>query len=705
MDTRILQNTSNPLLSPWDTPYGLPPFGQFDAAHFLPAFAVALKAHRAELDAIAAQTAAPAFENTIAAFDKSGRLLSRIEALFHNLASSETSPPLLSTERELAAPLAAHRNAIYMHAGLFARIDFLHARRTSLGLDAERLRTLERIHLDFVRAGAKLAPTAQARYAKIMERLAELTTRFTQNVLAAEAGFQMVLRGDSDIAGLPASLLAAAKNAALERGVHDAYVITLSRSLIAPFLTFSARRDLREQAFLAWTRRASGGDGGDDGDDEGSGSGNNANNNLPVAAEIMQLRLEQARLHGYDNYSDYALADMMAGTREAVNDLLMRVWEPAKLKAAAESEALNDMAIACGERAGIEPWDWRYYAEKVRVARYQLDEAAIKPYFPLERMVEAVFDCAHRLFGLTFIEKPQIKAYHPDVKVYEVRDGHAGNRLVGVFLLDNFARATKRGGAWMSSYRLQSRIDGNVLPIIVNNNNFAKGAPDEPTLLSFDDARTLFHEFGHGLHGLLSNVHYERLSGTRVLRDFVELPSQLFEHWLSEPQVLKRFARHYQSNEPISDELIGKLKMARTFNQGFENVEFVSSALVDMALHSRNNMDGLDLNKFEADELTRIGMPREIVMRHRLPHFQHLFSGPAYASGYYVYLWAAVLDADGYEAFVEAGSPFDSSVAQRLRKFIYGSGNTMPPMDAYRAFRGQDPKVEAMLREKGLVAG
>ena len=707
MDTSILQDTSNPLLSPWDTPYGLPPFGQVSAAHFLPAFNVALKAHRAELDAIATQAAAPAFENTIAAFDKSGRLLSRIEALFHNLTSSETSPPLQAAERELAAPLAAHRNAIYMHAALFARIDCLHARRTSLGLDAERLRTLERIHLDFIRAGAKLAPTAQARYAKIMERLAELTTRFTQNVLAAEAGFQMVLSGDNDIAGLPPSLLAAAKNAGLERGVEAGYVITLSRSLIVPFLTFSSRRDLREQAFMAWSRRASSSEaGGKAGGHAGNNkNGDNAIDNLPVAAEIMQLRLEQAQLHGYDNYSDYALADMMAGTREAVNDLLMRVWEPAKIKATAEREALNEMAIACGEGAGIEPWDWRYYAEKVRASRYELDEAAIKPYFPLERMVEAVFDCAHRLFGLTFIEKPQIKAYHPDVKIYEVRDGHAGNRLVGVFLHDNFARATKRGGAWMSSYRLQSRIEGNVLPIIVNNNNFAKGAPGEPTLLSFDDARTLFHEFGHGLHGLLSNVHYERLSGTRVLRDFVELPSQLFEHWLSEPQVLKRFARHYQSNEPISDELIGKLKRSRTFNQGFENVEFVASALVDMALHSRNSMDGLDLKKFEAEELARIGMPREIVMRHRLPHFQHLFSGPAYASGYYVYLWAAVLDADGYEAFVEAGSPFDSGVAQRLRKFIYGSGNSMPPMDAYRAFRGQDPKVEPMLREKGLVAG
>ncbi len=680
---------ANPLLKPWDTPYGLPPFGEFDARHFVPAFAAALKAHRAEIDAIPAQAIAPSFENTIAAFDKSGRLLNRIKALFDNLASSDTSPALQAVERELAAPLAAHGNAIYMNAGLFKRIDALHAQSASLGLEAEQLRVLERIHLDFVRAGARLAPAAQVRYAQIMERLAELSTRFTQNVLAAEAGFQLVLRTEKDIAGLPASLLAAAKNAALERGVNDGWLITLSRSLVAPFLTFSARRDLREQAFRAWTQRGS-----------GNGLDSDPANNLPVATEIMRLRLDQARLHGYDNYSDYALADMMAGTRQAVDDLLMRVWKPALARAATECAALREMAITCGERDSIEPWDWRHYAEKVRAARYDLDDATIKPYFPLERMVEAVFDCARRLFGLAFIERPQVRSYHPDVRVYEVRDGNAANRLIGIFLHDNFARATKRGGAWMNSYRLQSRIDGNVLPIIVNNNNFARGAP---TLLSFDDARTLFHEFGHGLHGLLSNVHYERLSGTRVLRDFVELPSQLFEHWLGEPQVLKRFARHYQTGEPISDELIGKLTRARAFNQGFENVEFVSSALIDMALHSCNNMDGLDLNRFEAEQLARIGMPREIVMRHRLPHFQHLFAGSGYASAYYVYLWAAVLDADGFEAFVEAGNPFDSAVAGRLRKFIYSSGNTMPPMDAYRAFRGHDPKVEPMLRKKGLV--
>lgn len=697
MDTHLsasnIANT-NPLLAPWTTPFGLPPFGAFKPADFLPAFAVAMKSHLHELDAIAANTSPPTFENTIAAFDKSGRLLSRIKQLFENLTASETSPELQSVERDMAAPLAAHSNALYTHKALFARIDSLFQQRVNLRLNSEQHRMLERIHLDFVRAGALLAPEAQKRYAKIIEQLAELTTAFTQNVLAAEAQFQLVLHKD-DLAGLPDAVVAAAKHASAERGDPNGYVITLSRSLMMPFLTYSDRRDLRQQAFTAWTERGGA-------------------KNLAVAEKIMALRLEQAQLHGYDNYSDYVLVDTMAGSRQAVDDLLMRLWEPAKEKAADECAALNQLTNWTAGAAHVEPWDWRYLAEKVRASRYDLHEAEIKPYFPLSRMVEAIFDCAHRLFGIHFIERPDLKSYHPDVKTYEVHrvkpqvksESNSGKQssLIGIFLHDNFARATKRGGAWMDLYRYQRNsddsADGGILPIVVNNNNFAKG---EPTLLSFDDARTLFHEFGHGLHGLLSNVHYERLSGTSVLKDFVELPSQLFEHWLGEPEVLKRFALHYQTNEPISDALIAKLKQARTFNQGFENVEFVASALIDMALHSLSNMDNLDLARFETEQLAKLGMPKEIVMRHRFPHFQHLFSGASYASGYYVYLWAAVLDADGFEAFSDAGNPFDPAIAKRLLENIYAAGNSKPPMDLYRAFRGKEPTVEAMLRKKGLL--
>lgn len=682
--------TSNPLVQPWNTPHGLPPFSEVRAEHFKPAFDAALTEHLAEIEAIAASAEPPGFDNTVAAFDRSGRLLARTEALFHNLTASETSPALQAVEREMAAPLAAHNSAVHMNARLFERIDTLHSQRASLGLTAEQLRLLERLHLDFVRAGAKLGGEAQKRYAQIMQRLAELTTRFGQNVLADESSYRLVLRDERDLAGLPGFVRAAARQAAADRGVADGHVITLSRSHIVPFLTFSDRRDLREQAWRAWVSR-----GEHDGDHD----------NRPVAREILTLRREQARLHGHACYADYALTDTMAGAQSAVDDLLQQVWAPAKACAEQEREALQALAVSRGETLQIEAWDWRYYAEKLRQARYDLDEAAVKPYFPLERMVEAVFDCAQRLFGIRFAACADLQAYHPDVKVYEVR--HADDdSLVGIFLHDNFARPSKRSGAWMSLYRSQSRntaAGGAVLPIVVNNNNFAKGAPGEPTLLSFDDARTLFHEFGHGLHGLLSNVTYERLSGTNVLRDFVELPSQLFEHWLAEREVLKKHARHHVTGEPIPDALIDKLEAANRFNQGYETVRYVASARVDMAAHALGAAEGPDITAFEQAEVARMGLPAAVGMNHRLAHFQHLFSGSSYAAGYYVYLWAEVLDADGYDAFTEAGSPFDSAVAQRLRQHIYSSGNSREPREAYRAFRGRDPSVQPMLRERGLL--
>ena len=683
--------TSNPLLQPWNTPYGLPPFDAVRAEHFEPAFAVACAQQLAEVDAIGSDRQPPSFDNTVAAFDRSGRLYARVAGLFHNLGSSETSPALQAAEMRLAPVLAAHGSAVSMHRALFARIDALHEQRDALALTPEQRRVLERYHFDFVRAGARLDATAQRRYAQIMARLAELTTAFGQNVLADESAYQLVLRDEADMAGLPDFVRAATRQAARDRGVSEGLLVTLSRSHIVPFLTFSERRDLREQAWRAWT-------------DRGEHAG--AHDNRPLAREILTLRNEQARLHGFASYADYALADTMAGGQAAVNALLQQVWEPAKACAAEEQEALQAMVLSRGETVQIEPWDWRFYAEKVRQVRYDLDEALVKPYFPLTRMVEALFDCAQRLFGLRFTLKPEVHAYHPDVQVYEVRG--ADGALVGVFLHDNFARATKRSGAWMSSFRDQSRnagigADADVLPIVINNNNFAKGAAGAPTLLSFDDASTLFNEFGHGLHGLLSNVTYERVSGTAVLRDFVELPSQLFEHWLSEPEVLKRHARHHLTDEPIPDALIAKLHEARLFNQGYETVRYTASALVDMAAHALTSAQAPDVAEFERAELARIGAPAVAGMNHRLTHFQHLFSGSGYAAGYYVYLWAEVLDADGFDAFKEAGNPFDPAVAQRLREFIYSSGNSIEPSAAYRAFRGRGPVVQPMLRQRGLV--
>jgi peptidyl-dipeptidase Dcp len=504
-------------------------------------------------------------------------------------------------------------------------------------------------------------------------------------VLHDEATQGLLLADERDLAGLPGWLRDAAREAARQGGHADAWWISISRSIVVPFLEASERRDLRERAFRLWTQR---------------GELDAAHDNRPVAREILKLRHELARLHGFRHFADYALTDRMAKTPAAVALLLDRVWGPAKAKAARERDALQAMARACGAAHAIEPWDWRYYAEKVRRERYELDDAEVKPYFVLDRMLEAAFDCATRLFGIRFVPRPDLKAYHPDVRVYEVQDATGSG--VALFLSDNFMRPTKRGGAWMSSYRDQSRLHG-ALPIVVNNNNFAKAPEGEPTLLSADDVRTLFHEFGHGLHGMLSQVTYERLSGTGVLRDYVELPSQLFEHWAFEPQVLKRHARHAVTGAPIPDALIERLRESRRFNQGFETVEYAACALVDMALHGVDDPDGVDIAAFEAAELERIGMPREIVMRHRLPHFDHLFAGSWYAAGYYVYLWAEVLDADAYQAFVEAGDVFDPAIAARLLRCVYAAGGSVDPAATYRAFRGRDPAIEPMLADRGLI--
>ena len=675
--------SSNPLLARWTAHSGLPPFSKIAAHHFQPAFRDALKQHREEIERIARNPSRPTFANTIVAMERGGRLLNRVADVFFNLVSTDSSPQLQEIERWIAPELSRHMSAIQLNPSLYRRIADLHDRRGQLRLTPEQDRLLDRVHTTFVRAGARLDAKARARIAEINATLAELTTAFAQNVLADEQSWRLGLDGEKDLAGLPPAVRASAARTARELGSAVGHVITLSRSSIEPFLQFSSRRDLREEAFKAWISR---------------GARVGATDNRPLAAQIIRLRQELAQLLGYRTYAAYALDDTMAGTPDAVRELLDQVWQPALQRASEERLSLQARARAEGANYEIAAWDWRYFAEKERQARFDLDEAEVRPYLQLSNIIEAAFDTASRLFGVVFREDSEAPRYHPDVRVWDVSTTRGEH--VGIFMGDYFARPSKRSGAWMSSFRTQHNMGQRQRPIIVNVMNFARGADGEETLLSLDDARTLFHEFGHALHGLLSDVTYPSLAGTNVARDFVELPSQLFEHWLMRPEVLKKFALHVRTGKPMPDKLIKKINAARTFNQGFATVEYVASALVDMELHALTELNTLDVAAFESATLKRLGMPREIVMRHRISHFQHIMGG--YAAGYYSYLWSEVMDADAFAAFEEAGDIYDKATARRLKDYIYAAGNRREPREAYIAFRGRAPTVDSLLQKRGF---
>jgi peptidyl-dipeptidase Dcp len=617
----------------------------------------------------------------VEALERAGGLLTRIGATFFNLAASQATDALQQVERDWAPKLARHRMEMALDPGIFRRVAALHARRGALGLEPDQIRLLERLHQGLIRSGAALDEAARARMTEISTRLATLHTQFGQNVLADENEWQMVLTED-ELDGLPGFARDAARQAAQERGV-EGWVITLSRSSVEPFLTFSTRRDLREKAWRAWVAR---------------GALHPARDNAVLIREILSLRAERARLIGHADHAAFRLADTMAQHPDAAERLLRAAWEPAKRRAAEERAELAALARTEGHEGAIEAWDWRFWAERARKAKHDFDGAALKPYFELEAMLRAVFATATRLFGVHFAERKDIPLYHPDVRAFEVLDEDGAHR--GVFLLDNFARVGKRSGAWMSSFRVADALDGRVSPIVVNNNNLAKSSP---TLLSFDDARTLFHEFGHALHGLLSTARYPSQSGTAVLGDFVEFPSQVLEHWLTVPETLRTHALHHETGEKLPEAMLQKLLAARNEGQGFATVEYVASALIDLALHRHPVPNSLELDAFEAEFLAEIGMPEAISLRHRPIHFGHLFAGGGYAAGYYFYLWAEVLDADGFEAFEEAGDAFHPALAQKL-KAIYQAGDTRPPMDLYVDFRGREPQVDALLRKRGLAA-
>lgn len=679
---------SNPFSRVWDTPFKLPPFAEITPEHIRPAFEAALAKHKAEIAAIVADPAKPDFANTIEAMEKAGRALSRVGGVFYNLTGAHTNEALQAIEREMSPITSRHWSAIMMDPALFARVERVYERREALHLDAEQMRLLERSYRGFVRSGARLGPAEKTRLAAINERLAALGTQFSQNVLGDESSYALILDGTEKLAGLPPFLLAAMARAAADRGHEGKHAVTLSRSIIEPFLTFSTRRDLREEAFIAWSKR---------------GEHVGKTDNCGLVAEMVKLRAEKARLLGFKTFAHFKLDDCMAKTPENVRELLELVWTPAKARAAQEAADLAAMAQDEGENGPIRPWDWRHYAEKVRQQTYALDEAVLKPYLQLDRIIAAAFDTAGRLFGLAFEEKTGLAGYHADVRFWEVTEATSG-RHIGLFVGDYFARPSKRSGAWMSAFRGQRKLGGEIRPIIVNVCNFAKPEEGKPALLSLDDARTLFHEFGHALHGLLSDVTYGSLAGTAVSRDFVELPSQLYEHWFLTEEVMQRFCLHAETGEPISQALIDKIRQAQTFNQGFATVEYTSSALVDLAFHSLEKPDGLDPIAFEAAELERLGMPAEIIMRHRTPHFTHVFSGDGYSAGYYSYLWSEVMDADAFNAFIEAGDVFAPEVAGKLKRYIYSAGDTRDAAEAYTLFRGRLPTPDALLEKRGLAA-
>jgi peptidyl-dipeptidase Dcp len=676
----------NPLLAEWKGAFGgTPLFDRVKVADFKPALESAMTEKLSEVERIAKNPAAPTFKNTIAAMERTGRTLDRVQAVYGVWSSAMNNAEFQTVEREMSPKLAAFSDKITQNEALFRRIEAVYNSPAKTKLAPEQQRLTWLYYTNFVRAGARLKPDAKARLSQINQQLAGLFTRFSQNQLADESERFIVLKSEAELAGLPQSLRDAAAQEAATKKMPGVWVITNTRSSIDPFLTYSDRRELRGKAWRMFVNR------GDNGD---------AHDNNQIITEILQLRAERAKLLGYPTHAHWRLDDKMAKTPERTMELMEAVWKPAVARVREEVADMQALAKKEGANIKIEPWDYRYYAEKVRKERYDLDQNEVKQYLQLDKLREGMFWVAGELFNFNFSPVTNVPVYHPDVKVWEVKDKTTGKH-VGLWYFDPFAREGKSSGAWMNAYRNQERVDGSITTIVSNNSNFVKGKPGEPVLISWDDATTLFHEFGHALHGLSSNVTYPSLSGTSVATDYVEFPSQILERWISTPEVLQKFAVHYQTGKPIPQNLVDRIERASAFNQGFATVEYLASALVDMKMHLAGSQK-IDPDAFERKTLAELGMPGEIVMRHRTPQFGHVFSSDGYSAGYYSYIWSDVISADAYDAFVEAGGPYDKAVAARLRKYVFSVGNTIDPADAYRAFRGRDPKIEALMRKRGF---
>jgi len=677
----------NPLLRPWATAYGLPDFSTVDVTHYEPAFRAGIAAQEREIANIREQDAAPTFENTVVALEASGALLRRVSNLFYALNGTMTDEDMQAVARTMAPLLSTHRDNIKLDAELFARIDAVYRERESLDLDPESRRLLTETHKDFVRSGALLDAAAKERLTEINQRLSVLTLQFGQNVLKETNRFEMVLTDPADLAGLPDGVVQAAAEAATERGAAEgSWAFTIHKPSLIPFLQFSEKRELRQRMFEAY---AMVGNHGDELDNNG------------ICTEVAALRVERAGLLGYPTHAHYVLDDAMAGTPERVYDLLRKVWDPALERAQGEAAELQAMIDAEGGDFRLAAWDWWYYAEKVKKQKYDLDEEMLRPYFQLENVRAGMFDVATRLFGLQFEELPDAPRYIDEVSVFRVLD--ADGTELALLSLDYFPRGSKRGGAWMSSFRKQ-RYDGDerILPLVFNVGNFTRPTGDAPALLSVDEVGTMFHEFGHALHGMLSDVRYRSLSGTSVSRDFVELPSQIMENWAFEPEVMRAYARHWQTGEIIPEDLIAKIEKSRHFNQGFATVEYLAASFLDMDWHTLKQAPDLDAAAFEQESLDRIGLIDEIISRYRSPYFRHIFAG-GYSAGYYSYLWAEVLDADAFAAFKEKGDLFDTATAHSFRENILARGGSEDSMELYLRFRGQAPGPEALLKRRGLL--
>ncbi|MFP4547649.1 MAG: M3 family metallopeptidase [Fidelibacterota bacterium] len=676
---------TNPFFTEWDTPFGIPPFEDIKISHYMPAFEEGIKQEKAEIKAIVNNQEAPTFDNTIVELEKTGQLLDKVSGVFYNLKSAHTNDAMNDLAKKLAPMLSKHNDEIALNDELFQRIKTVYDNQDQEDLTAEEKTVLEKYYKDFVRAGALLSEKNKERIKEINSQLSSLTLEFGDNVLKEVNNFELVIRDEKDLAGLPENVRTLGRENAEEKGYEDVWVYTIQRTSLYPFLTYSKRRDLREKLFKGYINK---------------GDNNNEYDNKENIKNILKLRLEKANMLGYDTHADYVLEKTMAKTPERVNDLLMKIWNPALEKAKVEAYDLQKMIDAEGKDFDLKPWDWWYYAEKLKKERYGLEESMLTPYFQMEKVRQGAFDLATKLWGIKFKKIEDVALYHEDVEAFEVVDNDGSH--IGVFMTDYYPRASKRGGAWMNSWRKQHNIDGNsVRPIVYNVGNFAKPSGNDPSLLSFDQVMTLFHEFGHGLHGLLTDCHYPRVSGTSVPRDFVELPSQIMENWAGDPEYIKEYAKHYKTGEPIPDELIEKIKEVGTFNQGFVTVEYTAAALLDMVYHTKTDYTALDVNEFENKTLDELGLIPEIVVRYRSTYFNHIFAG-GYSSGYYSYIWAGVLDTDGYQAFKETGNIFDQETARSYRENILEKGGSEDAMEMYIKFRGREPKPDALLEKRGL---